>query len=378
MTALFIYLLASSAPRRILQGSRGGYPLAALGSEDWCDAFYNETPSHNTGHGTGATKELSRERILQQSCLARHRVRERILRQNAVARHRVRDSGTTKDTADGPLRGRRHRTSRSLHDLALPSRNPPQREPAPRAPRAPPWRAPSPPAGGGCSRSPLPGKEELLGGPGCDRNSLPHLPSQSVSLTHLQAWRTGPHAHTRCTRLAREPTPAVAPGPDCWTHSTQLTEQLTRCWRCIVGFSGTDTGEEGGAQGRGHRTHELISHPAPGAVARASAGVFGPAVWQAPGHRSAGGALSRIRDPRRLSEEIRRGAGRVLLAHTITEFTMKGGRSQRREKQLSHCGMRYSCCSARAVVKRVRALEPVALSIAGACAPALRWVYASS
>ena len=50
-------------------------------------------------------------------------------------------TGTTKDTADGPLRGRRHRTSRSLHDLALPSRNPPQREPAPRAPRAPPWRA---------------------------------------------------------------------------------------------------------------------------------------------------------------------------------------------------------------------------------------------
>ena len=86
---------------------------------------------------------------------------------------------------------------------------------------------------------------------------------QSVSLTHLQAWRTGPHAHTRCTRLAREPTrgtlsPAVAPGPDCWTHSTQLTGQLTR-WRYVVGFSGTDAGEEGGAQGRGHRTHELTS-----------------------------------------------------------------------------------------------------------------------
>ena len=51
---------------------------------------------------------------------------------------------------------------------------------------------------------------------------------QSVSLTHLLAWRTGPHAHTPCTRLAREPTrgtlsPAVALGPDCWTHSTQLT-----------------------------------------------------------------------------------------------------------------------------------------------------------
>ena len=140
--------------------------------------------------------------------------------------------------------------------------------------------------------------------------------NQSVSLTHLQARRTGPHAHTRCTRLAREPTrgtlsPAVALGPDCWTHNTQLTGQLTR-WRCIVGFSGTDTGEEGGAQGRGHRTHELISQPAPGAVARASAGVFGPAVWQAPGHRPAGRALSRIRDPRRLSEEIRRGADRAL------------------------------------------------------------------
>ena len=33
---------------------------------------------------------------------------------------------------------------------------------------------------------------------------------------------------------------------------------------------------------------------------------------------------------------------------TITEFTMKGGRSQRRKKRLSQCGMRYSCCSARA------------------------------
>ena len=87
------------------------------------------------------------------------------------------------------------------------------------------------------------------------RVSLHNIGSfQSVSLTHLLAWRTGPHAHTRCTRLAREPTrgtlsPAVALGPDCWTHNTQLTGQLTR-WRCIVGFSGTDTGEEGGAQGQ--------------------------------------------------------------------------------------------------------------------------------
>ena len=84
-----------------------------------------------------------------------------------------------------------------------------------------------------------------------DRRPGQHWQVQSVSVTHLLAWRTGPHAHTRCTRLAREPTrgtlsPAVAPGPDCWTHSTQLTGQLTR-WRCIVGFSGTDTAEEGGA-----------------------------------------------------------------------------------------------------------------------------------
>ena len=36
----------------------------------------------------------------------------------------------------------------------------------------------------------------------------------------------GPHAHTRCTRLAREPTrgtlsPAVSLGPDCWVHRSQ-------------------------------------------------------------------------------------------------------------------------------------------------------------
>ena len=90
--------------------------------------------------------------------------------------------------------------------------------------------------------------------------------------------KTFPWCSSHYKSSAREPTrgtlsPAVALGPDCWTHNTQLTGQLTR-WRCIVGFSGTDTGEEGGAQGRGHRTHELISHPAPGAVARASAGVL--------------------------------------------------------------------------------------------------------
>ena len=149
--------------------------------------------------------------------------------------------------------------------------------------------------------------------------------SQSVSLTHLLAWRTGPHAHTRCTRLAREPTrgtlsPAVALGPDCWTHNTQLTGQLTR-WRCIVGFSGTDTGEEGGAQGRGHRTHELISQPAPGAVARASAGV----LWT----RSLAGARPQIRrQSLQAASAIRAGSqkrsGAVLTASSqrTTEFTM--------------------------------------------------------
>ena len=49
--------------------------------------------------------------------------------------------------------------------------------------------------------------------------------------------------------------------------------QLTR-WRYIVGFAGTGAGEEGGAQGWGHRTHELTTHPAPGAVARASAEIL--------------------------------------------------------------------------------------------------------
>ena len=129
-----------------------------------------------------------------------------------------------------------------------------------------------------------------------------------------------------------------------------------------MGFSGTDTGEEGGAQGQGHRTHELISHPAPGAVARASAGVFGPAVWQAPGHRSAGGALSRIRDPRRLSEEIRRGADRALgVDHRVLDGC-PGEAVQLRHivavRQIVAVRLRHSCCSARAVVvRRVRALS---------------------
>ena len=48
---------------------------------------------------------------------------------------------------------------------------------------------------------------------------------------------------------------------------------------CVVEFSGTDAGEESGAQGQGHRTHVLTSRPAPGAVARAAPGHFGPAAW---------------------------------------------------------------------------------------------------
>ena len=140
-----------------------------------------------------------------------------------------------------------------------------------------------------------------------------------------------------------------------------------------MGFSGADTGGKGGAQGRGHRTHELISQPAPGAVARASAGVFGPAVWQAPGHRPAGRALSRIRDPRRLSEEIRRGADRALgVDHRVLDGC-PGEAVQLRHivavRQIVAVRLRHSCCSARAVVvRRVRALELLGQSIAGACA----------
>jgi len=79
----------------------------------------------------------------------------------------------------------------------------------------------------------------------------------------------------------------------------------------------------------GHRdgasTYELTTHPAPGAVARASAGVFWTAAWQAPGHRPAGRALNRIRDPRRLSEEIRRGAESVLAVdHRVHDDCPRG------------------------------------------------------
>ena len=90
-----------------------------------------------------------------------------------------------------------------------------------------------------------------------------------------------------------------------------------------MGFSGTDTGEEGGAQGRGHRTHELISHPAPGAVARASAG----GIWT----RSLAGARPQIRrQSLQAASAIRAGSqkrsGAVLTASSqATEFTMVSG-----------------------------------------------------
>ena len=184
--------------------------------------------------------------------------------------------------------------------------------------------------------------------------------SQSVSQSDTpRSTRGRAHTpHTRCARVARQPTrgalsPDVALGPDCWTHNTQLTGQLTR-WRCIVGFSGTDTGEEGGAQGRGHRTHELISQPAPGAVARASAGVFGPAVWprrqatDPPAEPS-----SRIRDPRRLSEEIRRGADRVLAAdHRVHDDVRGEGVQLRHDAVVAQC--RIAVCGTPAATRARR------------------------
>ena len=89
----------------------------------------------------------------------------------------------------------------------------------------------------------------------------------------------GSGADTRQTGLS----PALAL-PDCWTHNTQLTGQLTR-WRFPEEWvAGTGAGEEGGAQGWGHRTHELTTHPAPGAVARASAEIlWRPGAWQTSG-----------------------------------------------------------------------------------------------
>ena len=169
----------------------------------------------------------------------------------------------------------------------------------------------------------------------------PQSESQSVSVTHLLAWRTGPHAHTRCTRLAREPTrgtlsPAVALGPDCWTHNTQLTVQLTR-WRYIVGFAGTGAGEEGGAQGQGHRTHELTSHPAPGAVARAAPGSLDPQS----GRRQATQRIRRqslephVRDPRRLTRRGGGGTGRAARRRrrgSLRRRRRRSGRSRRDDK----------------------------------------------
>ena len=87
--------------------------------------------------------------------------------------------------------------------------------------------------------------------------------SQSVSVTRLLAWRAGPHAHTRCTRLAREPARGTVTGRSTGSGllDTQHTAHRTahEVALCSGGFSGTHAGEEGAAQGRGHRTHELTS-----------------------------------------------------------------------------------------------------------------------
>ena len=110
--------------------------------------------------------------------------------------------------------------------------------------------------------------------------------------------------------------------------------------------------------GTGHRTHELISQPAPGAVARASAGVFGPAVWQAPGHRSdktnpPAEPSSRIRDPRRLSEEIRRGADRVLAAdHRVHDDVRGEGVQLRHDAVVAQC--RIAVCGTPAATRARR------------------------
>ena len=133
-----------------------------------------------------------------------------------------------------------------------------------------------------------------------------------------------------------------------------VTGQLTR-WRYIVGFSGTDTGgRRRWSTGTGTQNSRTDIPPrAGGGGARASAGVFGPAVWQAPGHRPAGRALSRIRDPRRLSEEIRRGADRALgVDHRVLDGC-PGEAVQLRHIvavwQIVAVRLRHSCCSARAV-----------------------------
>ena len=106
--------------------------------------------------------------------------------------------------------------------------------------------------------------------------------------------------------------------------------------------------------GTGHRTHELISQPAPGAVARASAGVFGPAVWprrqatDPPAEPS-----SRIRDPRRLSEEIRRGADRVLAAdHRVHDDVRGEGVQLRHDAVVAQC--RIAVCGTPAATRARR------------------------
>ena len=139
----------------------------------------------------------------------------------------------------------------------------------------------------------------------------------------------------------------------------KLKKKLAR-----VGFAGTGAGEEGGAQGQGHRTHELTSHPAPGAVARAAPGSLDPQS----GRRQATQRIRRqslephVRDRRRLSEEIRRGADRVLAADHRVHDDVRGEAVQLRHNAVdAQC--RTAACGtpaatrARCVVRRVRALD---------------------
>ena len=55
-------------------------------------------------------------------------------------------------------------------------------------------------------------------------------------------------------------------------------------WRYIVGFAGTDAGEEAGAQGRDTGLSRTDIPPRAGGDGARRAGIFGPAVWQTPGH----------------------------------------------------------------------------------------------
>ena len=76
----------------------------------------------------------------------------------------------------------------------------------------------------------------------------PFRRSQSGSLTHLPAWRTGPHAHTRCTRLARgADTRHAVTGRSTGSglldaQVTQLTGQLTR-WEWLRKVGGASVHE---------------------------------------------------------------------------------------------------------------------------------------